>query len=228
MNRLLRKERRVYLGGVRLWPLQTRIFGQWYTIGPMPLYRFHQFIASSKTALGILAKGESASSFSVFQPLVRLLVSEPMRERDERNMTPAQLDRAFNAFALCNDLPYLYATQDSEAITTEQARLEAEGFTTDDSPEWLSSVEWNWVDMLDSVQESRPQYDLDRLKVMPATQFYALRDAIAKKTRIRKRLLEDNQPGRETGDTIPSCPEFDHPPTIDEMNAASARIGSHG
>jgi hypothetical protein len=112
----IRKRRDVKLGGRRIGRLV--LGGHWYAVGPMSTMRFALYLEQSKR-LGDTLKDRGGIELLVQQtparvlrPLVPLIVSEPLRDRDFRRCSDDQVYKAFRAWGEVNDLDAMLGSLD--------------------------------------------------------------------------------------------------------------------
>ncbi len=107
LHHFYRNARRVRLGGRSVFG--RRVGGGWYTVVPLSVLRFLQFIEASGqlTATPVeLANLASVNALRAMVPLVPLLVLEPVKDAHLRRITAAQLAELFVAVGETTDLEY--------------------------------------------------------------------------------------------------------------------------
>lgn len=114
VERFVRRERAVRVGGLRLGPL--RLGGGTYTVGPASALRFFTL----KTAVAGMLGGEGSGTLREDFPracltrpvqevrcLLGLLVREPPRERHMARLSPHAVLEVWDAWLACNDVDFL-------------------------------------------------------------------------------------------------------------------------
>ena len=112
----VRRRRDVRLGGRRIG--RFVLGGHWYVIGPMSVMRFAQYLEQSKKLgdtvkdLGGMELLAEQAPARILRPMLPLVVSEPIRDRDFRRCSDDQVYKAFRAWGEVNDLDTMLGSLD--------------------------------------------------------------------------------------------------------------------
>ena len=197
-------KRSVRLGGwaIRLGPLRFHVGGGSYLVGRLSLTRWvHLLMAIHQ--LGLPPEALTEAPQLCPPPLAHFLVDTLVKPRHMRRISNEQMVELLQKVGATNDLPYLL---------TDLARRKAPGVI-----EGARLKNYDLFDEVDLFCCHRPMYKHEAAANLPAQVYHRTWESIEK------------QLGDRDSDAPPMIgPEFDHPPTLEEITAAMGQVGYHG
>lgn len=200
---LLDNQKRIRMGGwaVGLGPLSFHLGGRWYTVARLSVLRWFQVVVHLSSA-GVPLECLIEDRYRIPESILHLILSEPLRARDAKRASWDQVLCALTACGMVNDLPYLIETMKRRTPTPSE-----------------EVSEFNLLDEIDVFCTLRPQYKHEGVKDLAAQEYFGILDSIDKRRPV---------PEGETSEGAMKAPEFDHPPTLEELTRAMGQVGYHG